>query len=61
MVSSGVMVIMHRPEGIAKRLDSYTNGKVRGVATGCGGNEILFERPGGSFTFEIEVKAENAG
>ena len=53
------MVIMHRSGGIAKRLDSDTERKIRDLVKNCKGSEIVLERSGGSFTFEIDVKAEN--
>ena len=61
MVSSGMMVIMHRSGGIAKRLDPDTERQIRDLVKGCRGSEIVLERSGGSFTFEIDVKAEDEG
>ena len=58
MVTSGMMVIMHRSGGIAKRLDTDSERKVRDIAKGATGSEVAFERAGGAFTFEIDVKSE---
>ena len=59
MVSSGMMVIMHRSGGIAKRLDPDTERKIRDLVKACKGSEIVLERSGGSFTFEIDVNSES--
>ena len=56
MVTSGMMVIMHRTGGIAKRLSVETERKIRDLVKGEKGNEVVLERQGGSFTFEIDVK-----
>ena len=58
MVSSGMMVIMHRSGGIAKRLDSDTERKIRDLVKGTQGNEVVLERAGGSFTREIDVNSD---
>ena len=58
MVANGMMVIMHRSGGIAKRLDIETERKIRDLVKGNQGNEVVLERAGGSFTFEIDVKSE---
>jgi hypothetical protein len=58
MVASGMMVVMHRSGGIVKRLDSESEKKVRDIFRQVGGSEIVLERSGGSFTFEIDVKSE---
>ena len=58
MVTNGMMVIMHRTGGIAKRLDINTERKIRDLVKGTPGNEVVLERAGGSFTFEIDVKSE---
>ena len=58
MVTNGMMVIMHRSGGIAKRLDIETERKIRDLVKGTQGSEVVLERAGGSFTFEIDVKSE---
>ena len=58
MVSSGMMVIMHRSGGIAKRLDADSERKIRDIVKGCQGSEIVLERANGAFTFEIDVQSE---
>ena len=58
MVNSGMMVIMHKTGGIAKRLDLEVERKIRDLVKGGGGSEVILERAGGSFTFEIDVKCE---
>ena len=61
MVTSGMMVIMHKTGGIAKRLDLETERKIRDLVKGGRGNEVILERAGGAFTFETDVKSEEAG
>ena len=58
MVTSGMMVIMHRSGGIAKRLDADSERKIRDIVKGCKGSEIVLERGNGSFTFELDVQSE---
>ena len=58
MVASGMMVIMHRSGGIAKRLDADSERRIRDIVKQVSGSEIVLERSGGSFTFEIDVKSE---
>jgi hypothetical protein len=58
MVTNGMMVIMHRTGGIAKRLDIETERKIRDLVKSNQGHEVVLERAGGSFTFEIDVKSE---
>jgi hypothetical protein len=58
MVANGMMVIMHRTGGIAKRLDIETERKIRDLVKGNQGHEVVLERAGGSFTFEMDVKSE---
>ena len=59
MVTSGMMVIMHKTGGIAKRLDREIERKIRDLVKNSQGSEVIFERAGGSFTFEIDVKSED--
>jgi len=58
MVNSGMLVIMHKSGGIAKRFDIETERKIRDLVKGVQGNEVILERSGGAFTFEIDVKSE---
>ena len=58
MVTNGMMVIMHRSGGIAKRLDADSERKIRDIVKACQGSEIIFERANGAFTFEIDVQSE---
>ena len=57
MVASDMMVIMHRSGGNAKRLDSDSERKIRDIVKHANGSEIVLERSGGSFPFEIDVKS----
>jgi len=61
MVAGGMMVIMHRSGGIAKRLDADSERRIRDIVKQNSGSEIVLERSGGSFTFEIDVKSEGEG
>ena len=56
---SGVMVIMHRTGGVAKRLRVDTERTTRDLVKRERGNEVVPERSGGAFSFEIEVKIED--
>ena len=58
MVASGMMVIMHRSGGIAKRLDSDSERKIRDIVKQASGCEMVLERSEGFFMFEIDVKSE---
>ena len=60
MVTSGMMVIMHKTGGIAKRFDRDNETKIRDLVKNSQGSEVIFERAGGSFTFEIDVESEDA-
>ena len=60
VVESGMMVITHCSGGIAKRLSVETEREIRDLIKGEKGNEVVFERSGESFTFEIDVKTEEA-
>ena len=53
-----MMVDVHRSGGIAKRLNADSERKIREVVTQVSGSEIVIERAGGSFTFEIDVNSE---
>ena len=52
------MVIMHRSGGIAKRRDSHSERRTRGVAKQASGIEYVLERSSVSITFEIVGKSE---
>ena len=61
MVSSGVMIVMHRSGEFAKSLVSDTERTIRDLVKGCKGSEIAFERAGSSFMLEMDVKAGEEG
>lgn len=52
------MVIMHRSGGIGKRLDIETERKTRDLVKGIQGSDVVLQRAGGSFAFEINVKSD---
>ena len=58
MVNRGMMVIMHRTGGIAKRFDIDTERAIRDLVKAKGGSEVILERPGGSCTFDMDVKEQ---
>jgi hypothetical protein len=58
MVDSGNIVIMHKTGGIVKRLSPDTERKIRDLVKSERGPEIVLERKGGAFTFDIDVKDE---
>ena len=57
MVNSGLMIIMRKSRGIAKRLCLEVARKFKDPVKGCGGREAILERAGGSFTFDMYVKS----
>ena len=61
MVNSGMVVIMRKTGGIAQRLDLEVERKIRNLVEGGAGSEVILERAGGSFTFEMDVKSEGGG
>ena len=56
MVASGMMAIMHRPGGIAKRLGVESGRKIKDIVKHVIGSEIEHERASGSFTSEIDAE-----
>ena len=58
MVDSGNIAIMHKTGGTVKRLSPDTQRKVRDLVKGERGPEIVLERKGGAFTFDIDIKDE---
>ena len=42
-------------------MDWNTERKMRDLVKGCRGSDIVFERSGGSFTFGIDIEAEETG
>ena len=58
MVTPGMMVIVHCSGAIPERLDVETVTEIRDLVNGTQSNELVLERSGGSFTFEIDVKSD---
>ena len=59
MVANGMVVVVHRSGGIAKCLDIDTEQKIRDLVKGTQGSEVIPERAGGSFTFEMAVTSND--
>ena len=58
MVDSGNIVIMHKTGGVVKRWSPDTELGVRDLVKCERGPEIVLERKGGAFTFDIDIKDE---
>ena len=58
MVSSSIMVIMHRIGGFTKRLDTHAERRFRDTIQEERGQAVALARAGGAFRFEMHVKAE---
>ena len=61
MATSGMMVTMHKTGGIAKRLTPSSERAIADIMRSERGNEVILERAGGAFTFEVDVKAKELG
>ena len=57
-VDSGRTIILHKTGGIVKKLSHESEKKIRDIIKAEAGPEVILERRGGAFTFDIEVKSE---
>ena len=51
---------MHRTGGIVKKLSSESEKKIRDIIKSEEGPEVILERRGGAFTFDIDVQTEGS-
>ena len=58
MVESGNMIVLHRTGGIAKKLTHSDEEKIRDIIKAAEGPELVLQRAGGSFTFDVDVKSD---
>ena len=59
-VDSGRTIILHRTGGIVKKLSSESEKKIRDIIKAENGPEVILERRGGAFTFDIDVQSDGA-
>jgi hypothetical protein len=57
-VDSGRTIILHRTGGIVKKLSLESEKKIRDIIKSEEGPEVILERRGGAFTFDIDVQTE---
>ena len=57
-VDGGRTIILHRTEGIVKKLSLESEKKIRDIIKSEEGPEVILERRGGAFTFDIDVQTE---
>ena len=60
MVDSGNMVILHKTGGIVKKLSHSAEKQIRDIIKNEQGPELVLQRTGGSFTFDLDVKNEES-
>ena len=53
-------IILHRTGGIVKKLSHESEKKIRDIIKAEAGPEVILERRGGAFTFDIDVKSDEA-
>ena len=56
-VDGGRTIILHRTGGIVKKLSHESEKKIRDIIKAEAGPEVILERRGGAFTFDIDVKS----
>ena len=56
-VDGGRTIILHRTGGIEKKLIHESEKKIRDIIKSEAGPEVILERRGGAFTFDIDVKS----
>jgi hypothetical protein len=59
-VDSGRTIILHRTGGIVKKLSSESEKMIRDIIKAEKGPEVILERRGGAFTFDIDVQSDEA-
>ena len=59
-VDTGRTIILHRTGGIVKKLSHESEKKIRDIIKAEEGPEVILERRGGGFTFDIDVQSETS-
>ena len=59
-VDSGKTIVLHRTGGIVKKLSHESEKKIRDIIKSEEGQEVILERRGGGFTFDVDVKSEKS-
>ena len=57
-VDGGRTIILHRTGGIVKKLSLESEKKIRDIIKSEEGPEVILERRGGAFTFDINVQTD---
>ena len=57
-VDGGRTIILHRTGGIVKKLSPESEKKIRDIIKAETGPEVILERRGGAFTFDIDVQSD---
>ena len=60
-VDGGRTIILHRTGGIVKKLSHESEKNIRDIIKAEAGPEVILERRGRAFTFDIDVKSEGSG
>ena len=58
MTDHGNLVVLHKTGGIVKKLSEKTVKEIRDVIKAEEGPELILERRGGAFVFDVDVKSE---
>ena len=59
-MDAGGTVILHRTGRIVKKLSHASEKKIRDIIKAEAGPEVILEKRGGAFTFDIDVKSGEA-
>ena len=59
-VDGGRTIILHRTGGIVKKLSPESEKMIRDIIKAEKGPEVILERRGGAFTFDIDVQSDEA-
>ena len=59
-VDAGRTIVLHRTGGIVKKLSPESEKKIRDIIKAENGPEVILERRGGAFTFDIDVQSQEA-
>ena len=60
MVESGNLVVLHKTGGIIKKMSHSAEKQIRDIIKAERGPELVLQRHGGSFAFDVDVKSEAA-
>ena len=57
-MDAGRTIILHRTGGIVKKLSPESEKMIRDIIKAEKGPEVILERRGGAFTFDIDVQSD---